>query len=166
MWPIFIVMLVSLYIAYQWDHLPVIKESVSLVLDPIFGGILEWNIYVGLIVVVAFTSAILTLAQKFFSDQKELRVLKKEQKYLQEEMKKYKAHPEKLMELQKKQLEFIPKTFHLTMQPMIYTGIPVILLFRWFSEYFSAAFGNWWIAYYLIGAMIFSSIFRKLFNVA
>ena len=34
-----------------------------------------------------------------------------------------------IMELQKKQLEFFPKTFNLTMKPLMYTSIPIILLY-------------------------------------
>ena len=80
-------------------------------------------------------------------------------------MKKYKDHPEKLLEFQKKQLEFIPKTLELTIKPLIYTSIPIILLFRWFGDFLNPVFGGWWILYYLIGAMIFSGIFKKVFKV-
>ncbi|MBS3080929.1 DUF106 domain-containing protein [Candidatus Pacearchaeota archaeon] len=162
----FIIMLISLYIASKWNSLPFIKNSVNAVLNPSFGALLEWNLYIGFIVVIAFTSLVLTLSQKYLSDQDQLREIKKEQKILQEEMKKYKENPEKLLELQKKQLEFIPQTFNITLKPLIYTSIPIILLFRWFSDYFHPIFGNWWILYYMIGALVFSSIFRKLFNVA
>ena len=164
---IFMIMfLVSAYIASSWDKLPVVKNAVSYVLDPTFGYLLRLNIYLGFIVIIGVTSLILTLAQKYLSDQEELKKLKEEQKILQEEMKKYKDHPEKLLELQKKQLEFLPKTFDLTMKPLIFTTIPIVLFFRWFGANLTPAFGGWWIFYYLIGSMIFSGIFRKLFNVA
>lgn len=159
-------MALSLYIASNWDNLPYIKDNVEAVLDPTLGALLNWNVYIGFIIIVGLTSLILTLAQKYLSDQKQLKELKKEQKILNEEMKKYKEHPEKLMELQKKQLEFIPKTFNLTLMPMIYTSVPIILLFRWFGTQLSEIFGGWWILYYLIGAMAFSTIFRKVFDVA
>lgn len=161
-----VVMFVSLYIASNWDKMPYIKNNVEAVLNPTLGALLRWNIYVGFIFVVGITSLILTLAQKYLSDQKQLKELRKEQKLLNEEMKKYKEHPEKLMEIQKKQLEFIPKTFNLTLMPMIYTSIPIILLFRWFGDKLNLVFGGWWILYYIIGAMIFSTIFRKVFDVA
>ncbi len=168
----FIVILgVSLYIASLWDKTlfgkpALIKELVGSVLNPTLGAMLNWNIWVGFIFVIALTSLILTLAQKYLSNQTELKELKKEQKILQEEMKKYKEHPEKMLELQKKQLEFIPKTFELTMKPLLYTSIPIILLFRWFGEYLQPIFGGWWILWYLIGSLVFSSIFRKVFDVA
>ena len=168
----FIVILgVSLYIASLWDatlfgQTAFIKTYVGKALDPWLGALINWNIWVGFVVVIALTSLVLTLTQKYLSNQKELKELRKEQKILQEEMKKYKDHPEKLLELQKKQLEFIPKTFDLTMKPLLYTSIPVILLFRWFGAKLIPQFGGWWVLYYLIGSLIFSSIFRKVFDVA
>lgn len=163
---VFAVMILSAIIASNWNSLPVLKNSVDSVLNPTFGVLLKFNIWVGFIVVIAFTSFILTLAQKYLSDQGQLKEIRKEQKYLQEEMKKYKDHPEKLLEFQKKQLEFFPRTFELTIKPVIYTSIPIILLFRWFADYLHPVFGGWWFLYYIIGSMIFSSIFRKVLDVA
>ena len=86
-------------------------------------------------------------------------------------MKKYKDHPEKLMELQKKQFEFIPKTMKLSMRAIVFTGIPFILFFRWFMDFFTAIgdpkfFGFLsWFWFYLIFSIIFSSILRKIFKV-
>lgn len=167
----FAVLFVSLYIAGQWNaelfgQKDFMKNTIGSVLNPSLGALLNWNLYIGFIVVVALTSLILTLCQKYLSNQVELKELRKEQKILQEEMKKFKDHPEKLVELNKKQLEFIPKTFNLTMKPLMYTSIPIILLFRWFGEYLNPIFGGWWILYYIIGSLIFSSIFRKVFDVA
>jgi uncharacterized membrane protein (DUF106 family) len=167
----FVVLFVSLYIASQWNATifgqpDFLKNAIGTVLNPTLGVLLNWQIYIGFLIIVALTSLILTLAQKYLSNQAELKELKKEQKLLQEEMKKYKDHPDKLMELNKKQLEFIPKTFNLTMKPLMYTSVPIILLFRWFGEYLQPIFGWLWIVYYIIGSLIFSSIFRKLFDVA
>ena len=162
----FIVFLISAYVASSWDSIPLVKNTVSSILDPIFGVLLKWNLYIGFVVIIALTSLVLTLAQKYLSDQAALKELKKEQKILSEEMKKYKEHPEKLMELQKKQLEFLPKTFDLTMKPIMFTSIPIVLFFRWFGMYLNPVFGGWWILYYIVGSMVFSTIFRKLFDVA
>ncbi len=162
---LFIVIIISIYIANSWDSLPLIKNSVNSVLNPTLGYILNWNVYIGFLLIVALTSFILTLTQKYLSDQDKLREIRKEQKLLQEEMKKYRDNPEKLMEFQKKQLEILPKTMELTMKPLLYTSIPIILFFRWFGDYLTPIFGLWWILYYLIGAMIFSYFFRKVLNV-
>ncbi len=42
------------------------------------------------------------------------------------------------MELQKKQFAFLPKMMKMSMRPMVYTAIPLILFFRWFMDYFTA----------------------------
>ena len=124
-----------------------------------------------MLILVFIIALITTLIQKYATDQETLRELKKEQKIIQEEMKKYKDHPEKLIELQKKQFEFIPKTMKLSMRALVFTGVPFILLFRWFMTYFSSIgdprfFGFLsWFWFYLIFTMIFSSILRKVMKV-
>ena len=165
-----IVMVLSFVIAGMWDK-PIIKNSVHFVLDPTAGKLLNVNYYFGMILIVLILTLITTLAQKYGTNQEELRKIKQEQKILQEEMKKYKEHPAKLLELQKKQFEFIPKTMDLTMKPLVYTIVPLILFFRWFQDYFSIInfkfFGLLsWFWFYLIASIVFSSILRKVFKVA
>ena len=170
----FFVMIASFLIAGLWSKYPIIKDSVHFVLDPTAGFLLKINIYFGMFVVVFIITLITTLAQKYGTNQEELKRIKQEQKILQEEMKKYKEHPEKLLELQKKQFEFLPKTMDLTMKPLIYTFIPFVLFFRWFADYFSSAdlisfrfFGFLsWFWFYLIASIIFSSALRKVLKLA
>ncbi len=169
--PIIIVMIASLLIASFWDKASFIKDSVHAILDPTAGVLLSWNIEIGMIFIIFLITLITTLLQKYATDQKALKELKQEQKILQEEMKKYKDNPEKVAELSKKQFEFVPKTFKLTSRAILFTGIPFILFFRWFSDFFNAL-GNpkffgflSWFLFYLIFAMVFSSILRKVLKV-
>jgi len=165
----FFVMLLGLVFTAVYPRVPIFKESVHFALDPTAGRLLNFNTSLGMILITAFISLCLTLVQKYTTDQESLRQLKKEQKLLQEEMKKYKDHPEKLLELQKKQFEFFPKTLDLTMAPLIYTAIPILLFFRWFFDYFAVndvrvfGFMSWFWAY-LVLSIIFSIIFRKIFR--
>lgn len=169
--PIVFIMLISLAIAGFWNSVPIIKDSVHAILDPSAGVLLNWNLTWGMLILVFIIGIITTIVQKYATDQETLRELKKEQKILQGEMKKYKDHPEKLMELQKKQFEFIPKTMKLSMRAIVFTGVPFILFFRWFMDFFAAIgdpkfFGFLsWFWFYLIFSIIFSSIFRKVFKV-
>jgi len=162
----------SLVIGGLWNSLPFIKDTIHAVLNPTAGRLLDWNVNWGMVVIAAAITLITTLLQKYTTDQETLRDIKKEQKILQAEMQKFKNHPEKLLELQKKQLEFIPKTMDITMRPLVYTVIPIILFFRWFGDYFAIhegvkIFGMLgWLWAYLIFSIIFSMIFRKAFNVA
>jgi uncharacterized membrane protein (DUF106 family) len=168
---IFIVMIISLLIAFFWDSFSFIKNTVHAILNPTAGALLNLNLTWGMIAIVFVISLIMTLIQKYATDQETLKALRKEQKALQEETKKYREHPEKIMELQKKQLEFIPKTLKLSMRPIMFTGVPLILFFRWFMDFFSAAgdprffgFLNWfW--FYLLGSIILSSVLRKVLKV-
>ena len=159
-------MIVPILLVSLWDKYPIIGQSVHYALDPTFGWLLEWNVIIGFVIIVAFISLLQTLAQKYLTNQEELKKLKKEQKMLQEEMKKYKDHPEKLMELQKKSFEFVPKTMDLTMGATMYTMIPFLLLFRWFDCYLRPTWGGWWILYYILASIVFSSLMRKKMDVA
>lgn len=168
---IFIVMAVSLLIAFLWDSMPVIGQVVHSILDPTVGWFLNLNLDIGMLVVVALLTLITTIIQKYTTDQEALRQLKKEQKAIQEEMKKFRDNPQKMMELNKKSFEFLPKTMKLSMRSLAYTAIPFIIFFRWFTDYFTAAgdpklFGFLgWFLFYLIFTIIFSSIFRKVLKV-
>lgn len=162
------------FVALLWDKVPIIKQTAHNIFNPTLGVLLKWNILYGMIIIVAIFSLITVLIQKYFTDQVMLREIKKEQKLLNEEMKKYKNHPEKMLEFQKKQLEFIPRTMELTMRPVLYTAIPFILFFRWFGDFFATDpyktyrfFGFMtWFWFYLVFTIIFSSIFRKWLDVA
>ncbi len=169
--PIIIVMVISLIIAGFWDRMPAISKAVHVVLDPTAGGLLNWQLTVGMLIIVFVLTLITTLVQKYATDQKTLKEIKKEQKEIQKQMKEFKDHPEKLSHLQKKQFAMFPKQMKLSMRGIAYTGVPFILLFRWFYDYFDVL-GNpkffgflGWIWFYLIAAMIFSSIMRKQMDV-
>lgn len=172
MYILFGVMIVSLIIGGMWNSMPFIKDNVHALLDPTGGRLLDWNVNWGMVIISAAITLITTLLQKYTTNQEELRLIKKEQKLLQDEMKKHEGQQEKLLEMQKKQLEFIPRTMDITMRPMMYTVIPIILFFRWFSDYFILnpdirIFGILsWIWAYLIFSIVFSMIFRKVFDVA
>ncbi len=169
--PIFLITALSLVMALFWDKITFIKNGVHWALDPSAGALLNWNLTIGMLIVVFLITLITTIIQKYGTDQKALKELKEQQKALQEEIKACKDNPAKMNELSKKQMEFIPKTFKLTSRTVLYTGIPFILFFRWFYDFFAAAgepkfFGFLsWFWFYLIFTMIFSSILRKVMKV-
>ena len=169
--PLIIVMIASMFIAFYWDRVSFIRDYVHLALDPSVGALLKWNLVIGMLIVVFLITLITTIVQKYATDQKALKELREEQKLLQEEIKKYEKNPEKMAELSKKQLEFIPKTFKLTSRAVLFTGIPFILLYRWFADIFTAMgdpkfFGFLtWFWFYFIFTMIFSGFLRKWMKV-
>jgi len=170
--PIFLIMAASILIAMLWNQIPVIKNSVGAVLNPTLGALLRWNVDIGAVLIIFFITLITTLIQKYATDQKALKEMKEEQKKIQEEMKQHRDNPQKMSELSKKQMEFIPKTFRLTSKSIVYTGVPLILFYRWFSDIF-ATLGNplifgvfSWFLFYIIAAMVISSILRKVMKIA
>ena len=168
---IFIVMFIALMIAFFWESISWIRNSAHAVLDPTAGILLNWNLTLGMTLIIILIAVIMTVVQKYGTDQKTLREMKKEQKELQEEIKKVKEHPEKMMELQKKQFAFLPKMMKLSMRPIMYTSIPLILFFRWFMDFFNAIgdvrfFGFLsWFWFYILGSIIFSAVLRQIFMV-
>ena len=176
-WPIILITILSLVMAIYWDKIPFVKNAVHTVLNPSAGALLNWNLTIGMLVVVFVITLITTIIQKYATDQKALKELRAEQKILQEEMKTYRDNPAKMSELSKKQMEFIPRTFKLTSRTVLFTGIPFLLFFRWFYDFFNAItlanngvapvfFGFLpWFWFYLIFTLIFSSILRKMMHV-
>ena len=168
---IIFMMLIALLIASLWEKTPAIKNSVHAVLNPSAGFLLDWNLSIGMLIVVFVITLLMTIVQKYATNQKALKELKKEQKEIQQQMKEFKAHPEKLIELQKKQFKLIPKQFKLSMRGIAYTAIPFILFFRWFGDYFIEAgnpklwLGMGWFVFYLLFAIIFGAILRKWMDV-
>jgi len=168
---IFLAMIGSLVIYSLWDRIPIISSTIHSFLDPSAGALLGWSTVWGMTILVFFISIFMTLAQKYGTDQETLKELKAEQKVLQQQMKEFKHDPAKVMELQKKQFEFIPIMMKHSMRPIMYTSVPLILFFRWFIDYFEPLegfrfFGFFsWFWYYLVASIIFSTILRKWLKV-
>ena len=163
------IMVIGLVAAGLWDAIPAIKTSVHALLDPTAGALLDWHLTIGFILFVALLTLITTFVQKYGTDQNALKILREEQKLIQQQVKEHKADPAKQMELSKKSMELAMESMPLTMRPVLYTSIPFILFFRWFGDYFTTnptkILGMGWIWAYLLLAIIFSSIYRKVFKV-
>lgn len=130
----FSMMAVSLLLAFSWNAVPMVKNSVSSVLNPTAGALINWNLTWGMLILIFIISIITTLAQKYLTDQATIRELKKEQREIQKEIQKFKHDPNKMMELQKEGLPLTFKIMELSMKASIFTIIPFILLFRWFWD--------------------------------
>src|SRR3989338_11436437 len=122
---VFIVLLVSLAIAFFWDNIPAIKQTAHAILDPTAGKLLDYNVDIGMIVISALITLFITLIQKYTVDNETLKQLKAEQKKIQADMKSLKEHPEKLMQLQKQSMEKAGEMFSLSMKSFSYTAIPI-----------------------------------------
>ncbi len=78
--PIIIVMVISLVSAGLWDKVAVIKDSIHAILDPSAGALLLWDVSWGMTIIILVVTLIVTLAQKYATDQVALKELKKSKK--------------------------------------------------------------------------------------
>jgi uncharacterized membrane protein (DUF106 family) len=164
--------IISLGIVFLWEQIPVIKETAHSILDPTAGALIMWDVTKGTLILFLIISLFMTIIQKFATDQKTLKMLKEEQKEIQKEVQKYKENPEKALEINKRNMKLMGDMMSLNMKSSFITMIPLVLLFRWFSDVFTTlgnpkffGFMNW-IWFYLIAVLIFSSIWRKLLKMA
>ncbi len=103
------------------------------VLSPVFDPLL----YLPMTWVIAIMSFIITflitLIYKFTTNQSLMKDLKEEMKELQKEMKELKSEPQKMMEVQKKAMQSNMKYMSHSMRSMLFTFIPIILIFGWMN---------------------------------
>ncbi len=57
---IFIVMIISLAIAFFWNSISIIKNTVQMVLNPTAGALLGWNLTGGMIIIILVISVFMT----------------------------------------------------------------------------------------------------------
>lgn len=168
---LFFIMLVSLIIAYYWPKAPWLSGIVHSVLDPTFGNLLKLNITWGMSIIVIIISLITSLVQKYTTDQETIRDLKKQQKEINKRAKEFRHDPSKMMEIQKEIWPISSRLMKLSMRPIMFTGIPFILIFRWFMDTFTEMgepifFGFFsWFWFYLVSAIVLGGIIRKLLKV-
>lgn len=171
---LFGVMLLSFFIGAQWNNLSWLRDGVHKVLDPSFGALLSWNIYIGMIIIVFIITFASTGVHKLTVNPEEMRLMKERQKFYSDEMKKYKGDAVKLKEVQMKQMAELPdmfsKNIEITMKPLLFTLVPIILFFRWFSDYFTTL-GNpkffgflHWILFYILVSILLNGPIRKIYK--
>jgi len=165
----FVILGIGILVSALWTRVPAVAQIVHAALDPTAGRLLDWNVNLGMIIIVGIITLIITLVQKLTIDAATLKRLKAEQKDIQQKMKEYQNDPTKFMEMQKKQMTLMKEIMEVSMGSTLYSAVPIILFFRWFSAYFSTVdvkifgFMSWFWAYLVI-SIILSSIFRKIFK--
>jgi uncharacterized membrane protein (DUF106 family) len=122
---------------------------------------------ISILIFSSLISLLITIVNFFMLDKDRLREIKKRQKELQGEIKEHQknGNQDKVMELNKELMGYIPETFKHSMKPMIITLIPILLLFAYIRGlYAETAIASTWFWWYLGGAIGSSIIFRKIFN--
>ena len=137
--------------------------------DSIFGFLISWSPLTGLLVVSLILTLITSLSYKFLTGQKELKEQKDSISRLQKELKSLKDDPKKMMEKQKEIMEINMKMMKHNIKPMLITFIPLIIIFSWLRVTYEPLgkliIGLSWFWIYLISAIIFSIIIRKVLKI-
>jgi len=108
---------------------------------------------------------LISLVNHFMLDKVRMLELKKKQKDLQEEMKKHKENPEKVMALQKEMMGHVSEQMKHSFKPMLITIIPILLFFAFIKDIYSATeIAKSWIWWYIGSSLVGSLVFRKVFN--
>ncbi|MBU0980670.1 MAG: DUF106 domain-containing protein [Nanoarchaeota archaeon] len=102
-------------------------------LNPIFDPLLRLQPLVAIILVAFFMSLIITLINRWMTDQKKMKEIKEEGKAYQKEMKALKDNPKKMMEVQKKAMGKNAEYMRMSFKPMLITFIPIIIIFGWLN---------------------------------
>ncbi len=127
--------------------------------------LIQQNPKISVILMGILISFFISLVNYFVLDKEKMHAIKARQKALQEEMKKHKDNPTKLMELQKEMFSHMGATMKHSMKPMLITFIPLMLLFPVMRNILiESAIKSSWFWYYLISSLISSLVFRKLFK--
>lgn len=151
-------------------------------LNSIFSFIFGWALIFGkpwdILLISGALTFLITLSYKYLTDQEKMSHLKSEQKRFQEEMKLHREDKEKMMEIQKESLKVSMDYFKHSMKPMLYTFLPLILIFGWVRNLYPAVEGAkvvliplpfWgglgWLGTYILSSIVFSTIFRKVLKV-
>lgn len=123
------------------------------------------NPKIGVIAVAILISLIVTLANYFLMDKRRMKELKERQKHLQEELKKHKGNQDKEREIGQELMSHALETMKHSFKPMLITLLPVIFIFGWMRKILAGtAIAGTWFWWYLLGAIVSSMVFRKIFK--
>lgn len=122
------------------------------------------NPKLSVIAISVLVTLVMTLVTKKFTDQNRMKELKKIQKACQIKLKDHKGDLKKQSEIQKEMMDCSIELMKHSFKPMIFTLIPLLVLFWWIRTVYTGVLSGW--IWWYIGASVVSSIlFRKLLKV-
>lgn len=108
-------------------------------LDPIFNPVLlplvDWNPFWAIVILSLIITLLITLAYKYFTNQKEMKRLKEEQKEYRQRSKKIQDNKEEMMRLQKEMVQKNMEYMKLSFRAMLITFLPIVLIFGWMNAH-------------------------------
>ncbi|MBI2632316.1 DUF106 domain-containing protein [Candidatus Pacearchaeota archaeon] len=118
---------------------------------------------ISIVVLATLVSFLISLVNYFVLDKEKMRDLKAKQKALQEEAKKHKNNPQKMMDIQKEIMPLSMEMMKHSFKPLLITMIPIIIFFGLVKQwYVGTALAKTWIWWYIGTSIVSSMIFRKL----
>ncbi|MBW2988966.1 DUF106 domain-containing protein [Candidatus Woesearchaeota archaeon] len=103
------------------------------ILSPIFDPLLKLPILWVVVIMAFLITVLITAIYKYTTNQSLMKDLKGEMKELQKEMKELRSEPQKMMQVQKKAMQTNMKYMTHSMRSMLFTFIPIILIFGWMN---------------------------------
>jgi len=125
------------------------------------------NPKISIILIAVAISFLISLVNNFVLDKDRMKALKARQKSIQEEMKEHQknGNNDKVMELQKEMMSGIGESFKHSFKPMLITIVPIIVLFGMIRNTFAeTSIAGSWFWWYLVGAIVSSMVWRKVFR--
>lgn len=118
-----------------------------------------------IVLISLIVSFFISLVNYLILDKDKLREIKRKQKELQIKMKEHKNNPTKQMELSKEMMSHTGEQLRHSFKPMLITFVPVIVAFWWIKDVFAeTTIEGTWFWWYVISAVVFSLLLRKLFK--
>jgi uncharacterized membrane protein (DUF106 family) len=113
---------------------------------------------------------ITTLVYKYTTNQQWIKQTREEMKELQKQANDSRNNPAKMAEIQRQIMEKNMKFMMHSFKPLIYTFIPLLLVFGWIRSVpewteGKILLGLSWIWVYVIFSMLFSTILRKVLKI-
>jgi len=102
-------------------------------MDPVLKPLLNIPPFLSVLIISFVISLVITLIYKLLTDQKKMKELREGIKLSQEELKKHRNDPKKMMEIQKKAMEKNMVYMTSSFKPTLVTMIPMLLIFIWLN---------------------------------
>mgnify|MGYP001583615455 CR=1 FL=1 len=126
-------------------------------------GLIQLYPKISIIVISGLVSLFISFVNHFVLDKEKVKASKDKQKRLKEELKLHKGNQQKMMELNKAMMEDAMQNMSHSFKPMLITIIPMFIVLAWIRNSFNGVLDHW-IWWYIVSALIFSMIFRKMFK--
>jgi len=104
-------------------------------LNPVLNPLLGLPPLLSIFIVSGLMALLITLINKFATNQTLMKDIRTRQKSLNKRMKEAKSDPDKLAKIQKESMELSGKQMKGSLKSMIFTFVPAILIFGWLSAH-------------------------------